>query len=97
MITLNTLIQRNDKKFLANVLGEEIVMMNMENGDFICMNKVGADIWSMAQQPIPVNELIHKLLKIYDIAEPQCIGETFQFLRTSLEQKIFTFHNAHNA
>jgi coenzyme PQQ synthesis protein D (PqqD) len=96
-ITLGTIIQQNDKKFLANSLGEEMVMMNMENGDFISMNKVGADIWNLSRQPLSVNELIQQLLKLYDISEPECIFETVQFLEASAAQEIFTFKNADNA
>ena len=93
-ITLGTIIQQNDKKFLANSLGEEMVMMNMENGDFISMNKVGADIWNLSRQPLSVNELIQQLLKLYDISEAECILETVQFLEASATQEIFTFTNA---
>jgi hypothetical protein len=95
-ITLSTIIQQNDKKFLANTLGEEMVMMNMVNGDFISMNKVGTDIWNLSQQPLSVNELIQKLVKLYDITEPECLSETMQFLQASMEQELFTFHNANN-
>ena len=92
-ITLGTIIRQNDKKFLANSLGEEMVMMNMENGDFISMNKVGADIWNLSRQPLSVKELIQQLLKLYDISEPECMLETVQFLEASAAQEIFTFKN----
>jgi hypothetical protein len=95
-ITLSTIIQHNNKKFLANTLGEEMVMMNMENGDFISMNRVGADIWNLSGQPLSVNELIRQLLKLYDITEPECVNETMQFLQESKAQELFTFYNANN-
>jgi hypothetical protein len=90
-IILSAIIQRNNEKFIANKLGEEMVMMNMENGDFITMNSVGADIWALCEQPLPVKELIEKLVILYDITEDQCTSETVQFLQTSMEQNIFTF------
>jgi hypothetical protein len=93
IITLNTVIQRNDKKFLANSLGEEMVMMNMENGDFISMNRVGADIWTIAGQQLSVKELITKLTGIYNITEDQCSNETIHFLQASMEQNMFTIYN----
>ena len=82
IINSNTIIRRNETKFIANKLGEEMVMMNMENGDFITMNNVGADIWSLCEQPLPVKELIEKLLHLYNISKEQCINETIQFLQT---------------
>ncbi len=90
-IRLSTIIQRNEAKFLANKLGEEMVMMNMENGDFITMNNVGADIWELTNEPITVSELIIKLLNLYNTTGPQCEVETIDFLNHASKQKIFTF------
>jgi len=89
-MTLNTKIQRNETKFLANALGEEMVMMNMENGDFVSMNKVGADIWKLTQEPVEVSEVIQKLLDLYDINAEQCSTETLAFLESSMKQNMFT-------
>jgi len=95
-IIIDAVIQRNEAKFIANKLGEEMVMMNMENGDFITMNNVGADIWGLCEKPLPVKELIQKLLNLYNITEDQCRNETIQFLQTSMEQNIFIFQNTDN-
>jgi len=96
-ITLNTVIQRNEIRFIANKLGEEMVMMDMDNGDFITMNKVGADIWSLAAEQLSVQELIQKLLELYNITEAQCTAETIAFLEASQGQKMFIIHNSNNA
>jgi hypothetical protein len=90
-IRLNSIVQRNEAKFLANKLGDELVMMNMENGDFITMNKVGADIWELTNEPIEVNELIAKLLDLYNTNDIQCKRETMDFLNNSAVQNIFIF------
>jgi hypothetical protein len=96
IITLETVIQRNDTKFLSNPLGEEMVMMNMENGDFISMNKVGADIWNLTGEKITINGLIQRLMAIYDINLAQCTDETVQFLKSSQLQNMFIIYNENN-
>lgn len=88
-IGLETIVCRNDRKFTANKLGDEMVMMNMENGDFISMNKVGADIWTLSRHPLAVSELIHQLLALYNIPEDQCRNETLRFIQSGMEQKMF--------
>ena len=93
-ITLNTIICRNETKFISSRLGEDIVMMDMENGDFISINKVGADIWNLSQKPLSVNELIAKLLRLYNASEDQCVTDTMQFIQAGMEQTIFTCRNA---
>ena len=85
------MISRNDTKFLANALGEELVMMNMENGDFISMNKVGTDIWNLCESPLSFSELVQKLVNIYDIEQEQCKIETTQFFENGKELKMFLF------
>ncbi len=90
---MNTLISRNETKFLANALGEELVMMNMENGDFISMNKVGADIWKLCESPISLDQLLQKLENLYDIGPEQCRVETTQFFENGRELKMFLFNN----
>jgi hypothetical protein len=97
IITLDTIIRRNDAKFIANKIGEEMVMMNMENGDFISMNKVGTDIWALCEQPMLLKEMVQRLLSSYDISFDQCVSETSDFLRSAVEQKIFIVQNAHSA
>lgn len=91
-IDANTLVRRNDSKFMSTKLGDEIVMMNMETGDFISMNTVGADIWDLSEHPVFVKDLIQKLVSLYRIDEIQCASETISFLQNSIEQNIFIYN-----
>lgn len=93
IINSETVICRNEKKFLANALGDEMVMMNMQSGDFISMNRVGADIWNLSQAPISVDALLKKLLELYEIDEARCKAETMQFLESTMAQELFIFTN----
>jgi len=86
-----TRIQRNEQKFLASKLGEEMVMMNMETGDFVTMNSVGADIWALTEQSMTFDELVAQLLLTYDITTEQCREETLQFLELSQAEHMFVF------
>lgn len=88
-IVLNTVIQRNERKFLANKLGNEMVMMNLESGDFNSMNSVGADIWEMCAAPMIVNDIAAQLLMQYNISKEQCVQETILFLQQSMQQDMF--------
>ncbi len=88
-IVLNTVIQRNERKFLANKLGNEMVMMNLESGDFNSMNSVGADIWEMCAAPMTVNDIAAQLLMQYNISKEQCVQETILFLQQSMQQDMF--------
>jgi hypothetical protein len=92
-LEVTTTVRRNEAGFLANQLGEELVMMNMRTGDFVAMNNVGADIWKLLEQPMTMAELVDKLQGLYDISGPQCMHDTMQFLLSTAGQDIFIFAN----
>ncbi len=93
-IDADTLIQRNENRYLANKIGEEMVIMDMETGDFITMNNVGAEIWELSEKPVKVDSLIEKMLQEYELSTEQCNGDVIQFLQKSIHQKLFSIHRS---
>lgn len=87
-ITETSLIQRNETKFLASALGEEIVMMNTDNGDYIGVNSVGSDIWNLLTEPTRVDELVTKVGELYDADEAQLKTEINEFVQRMLKQDM---------
>lgn len=83
-----TVIQRNDSKFLASALGDEIVMMDMDSGDYLGINSIGSDIWNLLENPLTVHDLITKIMGIYDVTEAQCTAEVTTFLFKMQEQDM---------
>jgi hypothetical protein len=75
-----TIIKRKDKNILITGLGNEMVMMDLESGNYITLNNLGRIIWEKIEQPILVSDLIGYLLSKYDVTELQCKKETFTFL-----------------
>lgn len=83
-----TIIQRNETKFLASALGEEIVMMNTDNGDYIGVNGVGADIWNMLSEPLRINDLIKKITELYEVTPEQGKSDLDIFLQRMLKHEM---------
>ena len=83
-----TVVQRNEGKFLANALGDEIVMMDIDSGDYLGINPVGADIWNLLTEPLSVDALIERLQGIYNVDAEQCTTEVKAFLSKMLEQDM---------
>src|SRR4051812_48140751 len=84
----NSLIQRNETKFLASALGEEIVMMNTDNGDYIGVNNVGSDIWNLLTEPMRVDQLLEKVIDIYDVSPEDGKIEVDAFVARMLKQEM---------
>lgn len=87
-LDLNTIIQRNEKKFLANPLGDETVMMNTDNGDYLGLNSVATDIWSLLKEPRSVQNLLSEIAHLYDVSEEKCTAEVTIFLNKMVEQDM---------
>lgn len=87
-LNLQSLIQRNDENFLANQIGNDMVMMNLETGDYVGINHIGFDIWQQLDSPKKVSELLTYLLNSYEVDPKQCEEDTFRYLQHLLDLKI---------
>ena len=90
MITLHSVLKRNDANFLASELGNETVMMNMQSGDYLGLNEVSTDIWKLLQQPRTTEDIIESLLAIYEVSKEDCETQTLACLNKMLEQKMIS-------
>lgn len=84
--SLETIVHRNDGKILSSELGEEVVMMNIETGDYLNMNIVSAEIWKILKNPISIKNLCEKLSQKFDVDNEVCKADTIEFLK-QLEQE----------
>jgi hypothetical protein len=65
-ITDATMISRSPSVTAAEMNGE-IVMMNIEQGRYFGLDRVGTDIWNHLDPPCTFAALIDHLLTVYDI------------------------------
>jgi len=79
-ITLETVISRNESNFLANPVGEEIIILNMETGDYLGLNQVGSDIWDLLKAPTTVQKIIDQLIDRYAVDKQTCQTETMEYV-----------------
>jgi hypothetical protein len=80
MINLETIVQRNDTALMSNELGDELIIMDSESGNYIGLNPVGYIIWKQLDAPLTVENLIKNLLNKYDINQDECETDTIAYL-----------------
>lgn len=88
MLSKDTVIQRADNAMLRTDLGEEMVMMDIENGNYLSLNKVGKLIWELVEQPTSVKALVDTLTKRFEITEAQCFDDCCSCITEMLQQKL---------
>lgn len=76
-----TRLQRKDDRYLANPVGDEIVLLNLDTGDYLGLNRVAASIWRLLERPICMADLEHALMSEYDTDPRTCREETLAFLQ----------------
>lgn len=73
-------VYRTADKFLISQIGDEMVLMDIQEGHYINVNPVGSFIWNKLATPVVVKDLIFSLTEEYDIPASQCEAETLKFL-----------------
>jgi hypothetical protein len=86
-LTLDTIIRRSDAVLSTN-LGEDVVMMDIEQGAYYGLEAVAARIWVLTEQPVSVGALCERLVTEYQIAPEQCREEVLAFVNELVGRQI---------
>ena len=53
-------------------VGDEVVLLHLESAQYYGLNTVGARIWSLLQEPIPLHRVRDALVAEFDVAPDAC-------------------------
>ena len=87
-INLKTIVSKRKQGLLVSELGNELVMMDIEEGNYIGLNETGRAIWELIEEPISVEQLIQQLVNRYEINIGECTSDTLECLNKMNEQKL---------
>ena len=65
--------------WLAAKVGDELVMMSAEKGNYIGLSEVGARIWELIETPRDIDALCTQLQAEFDVAPDICRAEVETF------------------
>ncbi|MFA7042859.1 MAG: PqqD family peptide modification chaperone [Bacteroidales bacterium] len=91
-ISIDSLVQRKDSNLIISELDDDLIMMDMESGSYLSLNKTGRIIWEQLEQPVLVGDLIQQLMKRFSIDEKTCTTETIAFLNKIAGQKALRIY-----
>ncbi len=86
-INPETVISRSDS-LISNNLGEDIVMMDIDEGSYYGLESVAARIWELTEEPVSVATICKTLTSEYDVPEQKCLEEVAEFVGDLLTRKI---------
>jgi hypothetical protein len=65
MIDLDTIISRSTKPLVTEIEGE-VVMMDVDSGQYFNLDSIGSDIWRRIVEPVAALELCKAMERDYD-------------------------------
>lgn len=84
VLTADTLIQRSESQ-VATVLEGEVVLVNLDEGAYYHLNRVGSAVWDLLESPRTVKSLCNSLIECYAVEPEQCEREVVALLGQLLE------------
>ena len=71
---------RKQGDWLAAKVGDELVMMSAEKGNYVGLSEVGARIWELIDTTEDVDALCAQLMEEYEVSAEVCRAEVASFL-----------------
>ncbi len=62
-------------------LDGEMVLLNIDSGQYFGIDKVGSHIWQLLERQLSVGEIVRTLLDEYDIQESVCQEQVAEFFQ----------------
>jgi hypothetical protein len=73
---------------IATEISDEIVLMSLTTGQTFGLDKRGARIWTLLEQPRSLENLVAELVKIYNATPEQCQADVAGFLAKMAEVQL---------
>jgi hypothetical protein len=83
----------NSEKFVTREMGSEMVMVPITNKvadmtSVLTLNEVGAEIIKILEEPLTFNNVVQKLLNIYDADEETIAADVEAFLKEAVNKRV---------
>jgi hypothetical protein len=88
--TTTVVVSRNQ---LSTIVGEETVILQLDDGKYFGLNQVGSTVWQLLQQPRTVGNIKSELLEQYDVTPEQCERDLLHLLAGLVEAGLIEIRN----
>ena len=84
-------IQQSVRQVKGNIISDmdgEKVMLSIENGKYYNFGEIGGQIWDIMTETITIDQLVRKLIVIYDVEQAQCKQQVLSFMEQLLKEDL---------
>jgi hypothetical protein len=86
-LSLNSTVVQKKGNVVSDMDGSK-VMLSIDQGKYYNLGSIGGDIWDLVGSPIKIEEIVNKLLTIYEVDEAACIEQVMAFLSQLLMEEL---------
>lgn len=79
---------RRSADVVAARVDDELVMLNLQAGNYYGIRGVGTLLWELLTEPRSMDELVHAVIAGYDISREQCTADVGTFVDELLELEL---------
>lgn len=87
-LTFTSVIKKDEEKLIGSDLGDEMVLMNIINGDYYGFNEVATDIWILLSKPISINQICVEIIQQYDVTEENCKSSVMNIISEMHKEEL---------
>ncbi len=86
-ISLTTLVVASKNQVSAH-LGDEAVILHLEDGVYFGLNQLGASIWHLLESPRTVAEIREAIMAEYEVEPQRCEQDLLHWLKELQHQGL---------
>jgi len=86
-LTANSRVMRSDQ-IMGSKMDNQLVMIDLESGNYFSLNAIAAEIWERLVEPIQVLDLCAALHERYVVSEERCLREVLALLGQMYEKNL---------
>jgi Coenzyme PQQ synthesis protein D (PqqD) len=90
MLTVNDRLQSREEEVAAKVIDGEAILINLGNGIYYSMDKVGGLIWEMVEQRHTLKEVVDAVVERYQVAREQAEADVLRLSEELLQENLVT-------
>ncbi|MFC4320700.1 lasso peptide biosynthesis PqqD family chaperone [Litchfieldia salsa] len=92
LITVKTTVNQGKGNIVSDMGGEK-VMLSVSKGKYYNLGDIGGEIWDLIADPIPVSDVIEKLMTVYQVEVHVCEEQVLSFLDHLSHEGLIEIHN----
>jgi hypothetical protein len=86
-LEMDSIVVASQEQVSCELAGEAAIL-NLKNDSYYGLNSVGAAVWSLMQEPIPVSALHRALLARYEVEPERCAADLLALLREMVDHGL---------